>query len=510
MMKLFFSIFVVTSVVCLVGLRLKKVDRLKTLYQELMAPQNWRRVEIVDEKSMFEELIGDCIWEYLEVLIVGLTACILTFTVGWRVNSMRKGSADSGDEDVPEECLEEHCDLHRRLEEVEEVFEELEQSGHRPYSRKASNIELKLSESETMNTTDYNSSCQEIEKDATKPLNRLTIKKKNCEPVFCKSDIKAESCDKLITTETFEKSCLINLKIDKSKFYKSVRTDDLFDESPKLQKRDSHKVSDESKMTNTKVKISQRSPKKVTTMDDLRHQSRNRKSNNVRGQDNDVVVETNVNESRSNRMNALGDSRNEYGDFSSCIIPQNQGKPGKSFRCTDTESSLEERILNKSDANENLNIVGDTNLKMDSNNSQDLSTKTDKVREEVDTFSNLDVSPSLLTTAVDGVGPDRESAGSADWRDSSRSIDSRGRTPQNRNLHKEMKPKTPKLNKKDNRTMRTSKAPHQYVDEISKVVLSTHQSNAERPSTASGDTLQATGSQRRKKNQKYLAQNSQF
>lgn len=176
-MRLFVSIVVVTSVACLVGLSLKKGDYLKTLFQEFMTPQNWRRVEIVDEKSMFEKLVRDYIWEYVEVLVVGLTACFITFTIGWSAaNSMRKGSADSGDEDIPEGCLEENCDLSGWVEEVEEINTELEQRGHRISTRKASNIELKLSEGETMNKayrSDYNGSRQEIEEDTTTSLTCL-------------------------------------------------------------------------------------------------------------------------------------------------------------------------------------------------------------------------------------------------------------------------------------------------------------------------------------------------
>lgn len=107
------------------------------------------------------------------------------------------------------------------------------------------------------------------------------------------------------------------------------------------------------------------------------------------------------------------------------------------------------------------------------------------------------------------MGPGRDSARSTHWRESSHRIDSRGRTPHYQNLNREIKPdhRTTKLNKKDNTTVRTPTAPHQYIDELSKDVLSTHKINSERPSST-GDTLHAKGSQRRKKNQKYHAQNS--
>lgn len=503
-MRQFVSIFVVTSVACLLGLSLKKADyNLKTLYQELITPQKWRRVEIVDEKSMLEELISDYIWEYLEVLFVGLTACIFTLTIGWSAaNSMRRGSADSGDEDIPEECLEEHCDGFGRVEEVEEIITEidLEQCGYRLSTRKTSNIELKLSESETMKKTcrsdcNGNDSCQENEEDTITSVNRLTIKEENGKPATCKSEIKAENCDKLITTEIFDKSGL---------YYRPPRKvdyDNLFKESTKPHKRDSHEMlSDECKFTHPKVEIPQRPHKKVTKVYDLGGcKYRNEKSDHTqRGQVQKAEVEMNFNESRSTRMDTLEALRNEHGD--SYL---------NSFRCTKTENSSEERIINKSEVNRNINKVGDTNRQMDSNNSENFSTKTTEGRVEVEQFSKSDVPGSTVSVVVDGTGPGRDSAGSAHWSDSSHRIDSSGRTHQYQNLNKEIKPKTTKLNKKDNRTVRAPTAPHKYIDELPRDVLSTQLSNSERPSTtASGDTLRATGSQRRKKNQKYHAQNS--
>lgn len=506
-MKQFVSIFLVTSVAFLIGLSLKKGDYLKTLYQEFMTPQKWRRVEIVDEKSMFEELLRDYIWEYLEVLVVGLTACIFTFTIGWSAaNSMCKVSADSVDEDIPEECLEENCDLNGRLEEVEEITTELERSGHRLSTRKASNIELKLSEGETMNEacrSDYNGSRQEIEEDTTS-LNCLTIEKVNGEPATLKdAKIKSETCDKLITTEIYNTSGLAYLTRDKSNIYypKNVETDDLFDESTNPHDRDCHELSKEDRVfTYRKVKISQFLPKKVTAVDALGScKSRNEKSIHVGGQVQELVVESNLNKSRTSRTDTLESSRNEHGDSNLNL-----------FGCTKTGRSLEERTINKSEVNRNINKFGDTNLEMDSNNSKNFSTKIIEGRVEVERFSKLDVSPSSLTVAVDGVGPGRDSARSARWRGSSHKIDCRGRTPHYQNLNREIKPdpKTTKLNKKDNRTARTPTSPHQYIDELSKDVLSTHQSDSERPGSSTGDNLHAKGSQRRKKNQKYHALNS--
>lgn len=501
-MRQFVSIFVVTSVACLLGLSLKKADFLKTLYQEFMTPQKWRRVEIVDEKSMFEKLISDYIWEYLEVLFVGLTASIFTFTIGWSAaNSMRRGSADSGDEDIPEECLEENCDGFGRVEEVEEIITEidLEQCGYRLSTRKTSTIELKLSESETMKKTcrsdcNGNGSCRENEEYTITSVNRPTIEEENGKPATCKSEIKAETCDKLITTEIFDKS---------GRYYRPPRVVDyvnLFKESTNPHNRDSHEMlSDECKFNNPKVKIPQRPHKKVTKVDDLGGcKSRNEKSDHFGGQVQKAEVEMNFNDSESTKMDTLEVLRNEHGD--SYL---------NSFRCTNTEKSLEERTINKSDVNRNINKVGDTNREMDSNNRENFSTKTTGGRVEVEQFSKSDVSASTVTVAVDGTGPGRDSAGSAHWSDSSHRIDSSGRTPHYKNLNKEIKPKTTKLNKKDNRTVRAPTAPHKYIDELSRDVLSTQQSNSERPSTtASGDTLRATGSQRRKKNQKYHAQNS--
>lgn len=505
-MRPFVSIAVVTSVACLVGLSLKKGDYLRTPYQEFMTPQTWRRVEIVDEKSMFEKLLRDYIWEYAEVLVVGLTACFITFTIGWSAaNSMRKGSADSGDEDIPEECLEENCDLSGRVEEVEEITTELERSGHRISTRNASNIELKLSEGETTNKayrSDYNGNRQEIEEDTTTSLTCLKIEKVNGEPATHKgAKIKSETCDKLITTEIYNKSGLAYLTRDKSNisYPKSVETDDLFDESTNPHNRDCHELSKEDKVfTYRKVKISQFLPKKVTAVDALGGcKSRNEKSNHVGGQVQEAVVEveSNLNKSRSTKTDTLEASRNEHGD--SYL---------NSFGCTKTGSSPEERTINKSEVNRNINKVGDTNLEMDSNNGKNFSTKIIEGRVEVEPFSKLDVSPSTLTADVDGMGPGRDSA---HRRESSHRIDSRGRTPHYQNLNREIKPdhRTTKLNKKDNRTMRTPTAPHQYIDELSKDVLSKHQINSERPSST-GDTLHAKGSQRRKKNQKYHAQNS--
>lgn len=497
---MFVSIFVVTSVACLLGLSLKKADFLKTLYQEFMTPQKWRRVEIVDERSMFEELISDYIWEYLEVLFVGLTACIFTFTIGWSAaNSMRRRSVDYGDADIPEECLEEHCDGFGRVEEVEEIITEidLEQCGYRLSTRKTSNIELKLSESETMKKTcrsdcNGNDSCQESEEDTITSVNRLTIEEENDKPATCKSEIKAETCAKLITTEIFDKS---------GRYYKPARKveyDNLFKESTKPPSRDAHEIlSDECKFTHPKVKLPQRPHKKVTKVDDLGGcKSRNEKSDHFGGQMQKAEVEMNFNESRSTKMDTLEALRNEHVD--SYL---------NSFRCTKTENSLEERTINKSEVNRN--IVGDTNREMDSTNSENFSTKTTEGRAEVEQFSKSDVSASTVTVVVDCTGPGRDSAGSAHWSDSTHRIDSSGRTPQYQNLNKEIKPKTTKLNKKNSRTVRAPTAPHKYIDELSRDVLSTQQSNSERPrTTASGDTLRATGSQRRKKNQKYHAQNS--
>lgn len=499
-MRQFVSIFVVTSIACILGLSLKKADYLKTLYQEFMTPQKWRRVEIVEEKSIFEKIISDYIWEYLEVLFVGLTACIFTFTIGWSAaNSMRRGSADSGDEDIPEECLEEHCDGFGRVEEVEEIITEidLEQCGYRLSTRNTSNIELKLSESETMKKTcrsDCNGSCHEDEEDTITSVNRLTMEEENGKPATCKSEIKAETCDKLITTEIFDKS---------GRYYRpprKVEYDNLFKKSAKPHNRDSHEIlSDECKFTHSKVKIPQRSHKKVTKVDDLGGcKSRKEKSDHFGGQVQKAKVEMNFNESRSTRMDTLEALRNEHGD--SYL---------NSFRSTKTENSLEERTINQSEVNGNINKVGDTNREMVSNNSENLSTKTTEGRVEVEQFSKSDLPASTVTVVVDGTGPGRDSAGAAHWSDSSHRIDSSGRTPQYQNLNKEIKPKTTKLNKKDNRTVRAPTAPHKYIDELPRDVLSTQQSNSERPSTtASGDTLRATGSQRRKKNQKYHAQSS--
>lgn len=523
MIKQIVSIFVIASIACLVGLSLKKADYLKTLYQELTTPQKWRRVEIVDEKSLFEELVRDYIWEYLEVLVVGFTACIFSFTIiGWSANTMRRGSADSGDEDVPAECLGEQCALYEQVEEVEEIVKEFEQSGDRLSSRNVSNIELKLSESETMNKacrSDCNDSCQETEEDTTTSLNCLTIEKEKAEQAICKVDIKSETCDNLIITEVFKTWRLPVKKFENSNHYYRVETDDLFDESPKPLVRDSHEVSDERKFTYSKVITSLSRPKKVTTMDDFGScKSRNDKSNHVGGQVREAVVETdfNINKSRSTKMEVLEALRNEHGDsyLSSCI-PPNQEKPENSFRCTKTESSLDDRTKNKSKVNVNLTKVDDTNLEKDLNKSKNFTTKPDEGRVEVDKFSKLDVAPSTMTVFVDGAGPDRDPARSANWRNPSHRIDSRGRIPQYQNLHKEIKPdpKTPKSNKKNNMTKRTSKAPHQYIDELSKDVLSTQQSSSERqnrPSTAAGDNLHATESQRRKKNLKYHAQNSSY
>lgn len=502
-MRQFVSIFVVTSVACLLGLSLKKADyNLKTLYQEFMTPQKWRRVEIVDEKSMLEELISNYIWEYLEVLFVGLTACIFTLTIGWSAaNSMRRGSADSGDEDIPEECLEEQ-DGFGRFEEVEEIITEidLEQCGYRLSTRKSSNIELKLSESETMKKTcrsdcNGNGSCQENEEDTIKSVNRPTIEEENGKPATCKSETKAETCDNLITTEIFDKSGLY------CRPTRIVEYVNLFKESTKSHNRDSHEMlSDEGKFNHPKVKIPQHPHKKVTKVDDLGGcKYRNEKSDHTqRGQVQKAEVEMNFNESGSTRMDTLEALRNEHGDSHL-----------NSFRSTKTENVLEERTVNKLEVNRKINKVGDTNREMDSKNRERFSTKTTEGRVEVERFSKSDVPANTVTVVVDGTGPGRDSAGSAHWSDSSHRIDSSGRTPQYQNLNKEIKSKTTKLNKKDNRTVRAPTAPHKYIDELSRDVLSTQQSNSERPSTtASGDTLRATGSQRRKKNQKYHAQNS--
>lgn len=218
--------------------------------------------------------------------------------------------------------------------------------------------------------------------------------------------------------------------------------------------------SETGKFTQPKVKIPQRPHKKVTKVDDLGGcKSQNKKSDHFGGQVQKAEVEMNFNESRMDTLEAL---RNERGD--SYL---------NSFRCTKTENSLEERTINKSEVNRNINKVGDTNREMDLNNSENFSTKTTEGRVEVEQFSKSDVPASTVTVVVDGAGPRRDSAGSAHWSDSSHRIDSSGRTLQYQNLNKEIKPKTTKRNKKDNRTVRAPTAPHKYIGELSRDVLST-------------------------------------
>lgn len=506
-MRQLILILVVTVLACLVCW--KNGSHLKHLYKELTTAQRWRRVEIVDERSMFEDL-RDYSWEYLELLVVGLTACVVSFTIGWSANSIRKGYADFGDVDMLAECLGEHCALQRRIEQLEERIQELERSDHGldPVSGEVSNIDCGGGEcavrtkgdiSETAKQayqSDYKDSC------AMKCFHEpspCVLKKSTCtletledttKPTICKGGIAAESISKQVEV-VLEASSEIDLEVDQCKL---DRGDERASSRPVSDNL--NKVSNEcllSSRSSSQVEISQSSP---TEMEMGVNLDENGKLNVVDGE---VCEEINDDVSATSTTKVISEaSKTKHGLSNltlNCVI-SNQVESENSCCYAKTEDSADEQAVDDSEVDGNTGTVRIV---------EDLESRATEVDVSPSTLTievgpvnvtrdriPLDVSASTLTVeVVDCAGPRPDSARG--------NVLTRGRIPQYQKLHKDVKTAAT-LNSK---SARTSTAPHQhqYVDELS----------LNRPSTASGDTLHAAvgaaGGQRKKK-QKYYAHHS--
>lgn len=502
-MRQLILILVVTFLACLVCW--KNGSHLKHLYKDLTSPQRWKRVEIVDERSLFEDL-RDYSWEYLELLVVGLTACVVSFTIGWSANSIRKGYADFGDVDMLAECLGEHCALHRRIEQLEERIEELERSGHGvdPVSGEVSNIDCGGGEcavrtkgdiSETTKQThqsDYKDSCAMKCFHEPSPCETCVVKKSTCtletledmtKPTICKGDIAAESISKQVEL-VLEASSEIDLEVDQCKL---DRGDERASSRPVSD--NFNEVSNEcllSSRSSSQVEISKISPTEIEMGVNL---DENGKLNAVDGE---VCEEINDEVSATSTRKVISEAcKTKHGHSNltlNCVI-SNQVESENSCCYAKTQDSADEQAVDDSEVDGNTGTVRIV---------EDLESRATEVDVSPSTLTievgpvnvardriPLDVSASTLTVeVVDCAGPRPDSART------------RGRIPQYQKLHKDVKTAAT-LNSKSARTS-TSTAPHQYqyVDELS----------LNRPSTASGDTLHAAaaGCQRKKK-QKYYA-----
>lgn len=510
-MRQLILILVVASLACLVCW--KNGSYLTHLYNELTSPQKWRRVEIVDERSLLEDL-RDYSWEYLELLVVGLTACVVSFTIGWSANSIRKGYADFGDVDVLAECLGEHSALHRRVEQLEERIQELERRGHGVdvVSGEVSNIDCgggectvrtkgELSEiTKQAYQSDYKDiSCAMTcfpEPSRTHP-DPSPNTKSSCtletiedrpRPTICKGDIEAESMTKQVEV-VLEASMETDLEVDQCKLDSG---DKRVSSGPVSENSDD--ASNEcifSSRPCSQVEMSQSSPTEIGMGIDS---DQNGKRNVVDGVVREETNGTNVSSTSTRKVTSEA-SNAEHGDSNltlKCTV-SNQVESENSCCYTTTQGYSDEKAVDASEVDGNTrttDVVEDLeSLTTEVDVSPSVLTVVEVGHVTRDRIP-LDVSPSVLTVEVVDCPSPRP--------DSARVNASRGRIPQYQKLHRDAKTAA-SLNSK---SARTSTAPHQhqYVDELA----------LHRPSTASGDTVHApaatvaAGGQRKKK-QKYYA-----
>lgn len=476
-MRQLILIFVVTLIACL--LCWKNGSYLKHVYKTFASAQRWSRFEIVDERSLFEGL-RDYSWKNLELLVVGLTACVVSFTIGWSANRYRKGYADFGDVDMLAECLGEHCALHRRIEQLEERIEELERTGHGvdPVSGEVSTIDCgggecavgtKAKQTDSCVMTCVKSTCTpETLEDMTKP----TIHKGN---------IAAESLSKQVEV-VLEASSATDLQVDQCKLDRGDKRDS---SGPVSENVDV--VSNEcllSSGSSSQVVMSNKSPTEIEMGVKLDA------TGELNVVDGVVCEEINDNVSSTSTRKVIPEAcKINHGDSiptPMCARPiSNQVEYGNSCSYAKTEDSADEKAVDDSEVDGNTGVVEDLESRP---TEADASPSTSTVEVgPVNVTRDLDVPFGTLTVEViDCAGPRPDSA---------KGNVTRGRIPQYQKLHKDAKTAATL----DSKSARTSTAPHQhqYVDELS----------SGRPSTASGDTRHAAaaaGGQRKKK-QKFYA-----
>lgn len=528
-MRQYILVFVLTSIACLVCF--KNASYFKILYEDLSSPQQWNRIEIVDEKSTFEEL-RDYSWEHLELLLVGVIACVVSFTIGWSASCIRK-EYSSEDRNMLVSFLGDQSILVKRMEELEVRMTELEQVGQRNSLENVSDMDLGGGEC-CFRTTDHSpraqadfisdvkqlfnyideriksgadldttydipeplktpqdpSHCDEIKNDSTLlNITSLAMGEDRLEPDIC------YNCG--MEVEPDEESLENDLETDQCEIVNGVESFNSFNEPSQPCVEHSFEASDASSQVGTVQVLSK---EEMEVFEDCK--SPVEKSNNVDlvGSEVHEVVETNTkiisNQKASfipSGKDTIEAPKSKPNDF--CKATLNQEESESLCRSPETENCLvkeAEKIRSNDDDNLNLNL----------NYQKSLSTKADTERRENDSFSRLDVCPSMLTIE----SPRTDTARSWERRDSSsRTNLPRGRIPQYQKLRKETKPdaKTAAMIDNEIKTPRATADPHKDCDELWTDTSSCSQSM---PTTPSGLNNRLGG--RRNKKPKTYAQNS--
>ncbi|XP_046677183.1 uncharacterized protein LOC124365261 isoform X1 [Homalodisca vitripennis] len=97
------------------------------LYKDLLTPMGWKKIEIVDEKRSFEDMLNyDIPWASIELLLLGTAAIVIGVTVGWRAHSYCSVYGSNMEPDLLEKFIEKLRDIEARLTTLELKVSRLE------------------------------------------------------------------------------------------------------------------------------------------------------------------------------------------------------------------------------------------------------------------------------------------------------------------------------------------------------------------------------------------------